>query len=121
MNKLAEALRRVKNSSFMKSPDLPQVDVTYTGSEDLASLAPLDWTEIVTSSVTPGVVCNTGATPQHDNPGTSSVRVVVDLTAWPPTGSDGTAAVYTVEITFTDPNYGQTGDYKIAVTGTPPQ
>jgi hypothetical protein len=95
---------------------LPQVDLTYTGSEDLASLAPLNWTQTVTSSVSPGVTCGSDT----DNPADSIVRIDVDLTACPPTGTDGTAAVYTVEISFTDPNYGQTGDYTYTVEGTPP-
>jgi hypothetical protein len=92
---------------------LPQVNLTYTGSEDPSSLAPLAWTETVRSD---GTVCAT----DNDNPGTSSVRITVDLTKCPPTGSGGTPSVYTVDVSFTDPNYGQTGTYSYTVQGTPP-
>jgi hypothetical protein len=103
-------------AAWNSNAQLPQVDVTYTGSEPASALAPLAWTETVTSSGSPGVACGAD---DHDNPGDSSVRVDVDLTACPPT-VNGAASVYTVEISFTDPNYGQTGDYKYTVAGTPP-
>jgi hypothetical protein len=96
---------------------LPQVDLTYTGSAELAALAPLDWTEVVTSSVSPGVTCGS----ETDNPADSPPRINVDLTACPPLAADGTTkAEYTVTIAFTDPNYGQTGNYPVTVQGDPP-
>ncbi|MDT4911137.1 MAG: hypothetical protein QOC66_265 [Pseudonocardiales bacterium] len=100
-------------AAWNTNPQLPQVDLTYTGSEDAASLAPLEWTETVKSGAT---VCAT----ENDNPATSSARIDVDLTTCPPTATDGTASVYTVDISFTDPNYGQTGTYSYTVMGTPP-
>jgi hypothetical protein len=105
------------SAAWNDNPSLPQVDVTYTGSEDPASLTPLQWTETVTSSASPGVTCGG---PDHDNPGSSSVRIDVDLTACPPTDADNNPAVYTIEISFTDPNYGQTGDYTYTVQNSPP-
>jgi hypothetical protein len=105
------------SAAWNDNPNLPQVDVTYTGSEDTASLAPLQWTETVTSSASPGVTCGG---PDPDNPGSSSVRIDVDLTVCPPTDANNNAAVYTVEISFTDPNYGQTGDYTYIVQNSPP-
>jgi len=103
-------------AAWNTNPDLPQVLLTYTGSEIIDSLAPLEWTEVVTSSVSPGVACAT----DNDNPADSSVRIDVNLVACPPTDTDGAAAVYTVKISFTDPNYGRTGEYTYTVAGTPP-
>ncbi len=69
----------------------------------------MNWTETVTSGTT---TCAT----ENDNPGTSSVRITVDLTKCPATAPNGTTpSVYTVDISFTDPNYGQTGDYRYTV------
>lgn len=104
------------SAAWNDDPKLPQVDVTYTGSEPASALSPLAWTETVTSSGSPGVACT--AT-DDGNPGESSVRIDVDLTACPPT-VDGAASVYTVHISFTDPNYRQTGEYRYPVTGPPP-
>jgi hypothetical protein len=36
-------------------------------------------------------------------------------------GLTGQVPDYSVEISFTDPNYDQTGDYPTPVSGTPPQ
>lgn len=98
------------------NPALPQVNLTYTGSQDLTSLAPLNFTETVTSSSAPGETCGSAT----DNPADAQPRIDVDLTICPPTATDGTAAVYTVTISFTDPNYDQTGNYVYTVQGAPP-
>ena len=103
-------------ANWNDNPALPQVDLTYTGSADLASIAPLDFTETVTSSSAPGVTCGSAT----DNPADAPPRIDVDLTTCPPTATDGSTAVYTVTISFTDPNYGQTGNYAYTVQGTPP-
>jgi hypothetical protein len=102
-------------AAWNNDPALPQVDLTYTGSADLAQLAPLDWTETVTSSASPGVTCGRGTA----NPADSPPRIDVDLSACPSQVGNA-AAVYTVEITFTDPDYGRTGDYTYQVQGSPP-
>jgi hypothetical protein len=92
--------------------------IDYTGSEPGGVLGSLDWTETVSSSASPGVDCATA----HDNPGAGTVRISDVLTACPAT-PDGTGQLptYSVDISFTDPNYGRTGDYPTPVTGTPPQ
>ena len=100
-------------AAWNDNPALPQVNLTYTGTEDASSLGALQWTETVTSGTT---VCGTG----NDNPAGSSARINVDLTTCPPTAPDKTPSVYTVDISFTDPNYGQTGDYRYTVQGAPP-
>jgi hypothetical protein len=100
------------SAAWNDNPQLPQVDLTYTGTEDPSSLSALSWTETVSSGTT---TCGTA----NDDPGNSTARITVDLTACPPT-VDGKPAGYTVDISFTDPNYGQTGNYSYAVTGTPP-
>jgi hypothetical protein len=89
----------------------PQVELTYSGTVAPPDLRPLDWSEIVTSSADPGVTCGSGTA----NPADGAIEVAVDLAACPPAG-----ASYTVEISFTDPNYGQTGDYTYRVQGSPP-
>jgi hypothetical protein len=99
-------------AAWNDNPQLPQVDLTYTGTEDAASLAALSWTETVKSGTT---VCGTG----NANPGTSSARITVDLSTCPPV-VDAKPAVYIVDISFTDPNYGQTGNYSYTVSGSPP-
>jgi hypothetical protein len=104
------------SAAWNTDPAQPQVDVTYTGSQDLPAVAALDFTETVTSSSAPGVTCGSDT----DNPADSPPRIDVDLTACPPTATDGSAAIYTVTISFTDPNYGQTGNYPLTVQGTPP-
>jgi hypothetical protein len=104
------------SAAWNANPALPQVDLTYTGSEDLASIGPLNFTETVTSSSAPGVTCGSST----DNPADSAPRIDVDLTACPPTAADASAAVYTVTISFTDPNYGVTGNYPYTVQGAPP-
>ncbi|HKC26796.1 MAG TPA: fibronectin type III domain-containing protein [Jatrophihabitans sp.] len=104
------------SAAWNTDPNLPQVDLTYTGTQDLPSIAPLKFTESVTSSVSPGVTCGSGT----GNPADGPPQISVDLTACPPAAQDGTAAVYTVAISFTDPNYGQTGNYTYTVQGTPP-
>jgi hypothetical protein len=101
------------SAAWNDNPALPQIDVTYTGSEDTASLAPLDFTETVTSG---GVTCAA----ENDNPATSSARIDIDLATCPPTDANGDPSVYSIEIKFTDPNYGQTGDYTYQVSGKPP-
>jgi hypothetical protein len=104
-------------ASWNTTPTLPQIDVTYTGAADqLAVMGTLSWSEVVTSSSSPDVTCGSGT----DNPADSPPRIDVDLTACPATGTDGTAAKYTVTVSFTDPNYGETGNYAITVAGTPP-
>lgn len=104
-------------ASWNTTPALPQVDVTYTGSAgQLPVMGTLSFTEVVTSSASPNVTCGSGTA----NPADSPPRIDVDLTACPPTATDGTAATYTVTISFTDPNYGETGNYAITVAGTPP-
>jgi hypothetical protein len=105
-------------AQWNENPALPQVVVAYTGAEPAAALGALDWTEIVTSSASPGVVCAT----DHDNPGSATVRIADVLTACPATpGLTGELPTYSVEISFTDPNYGRTGDYPTPVSGVPPQ
>jgi hypothetical protein len=93
----------------------PQVVLSYTGSAAPAELRPLDWTEVVTSSADPGVTCGSATA----NPAGGDVAVSVDLTACPPVDHGSTAA-YRVEIAFTDPDYGKSGDYSYAVSGSPP-
>jgi hypothetical protein len=96
----------------------PQVLIDYTGSEPAGQLGALDWTEVVTSSASPGVACATA----HDNPGAGTVRVGDVLTACPATpDSAGALPTYSVDISFTDPNYGRAGDYPTPVAGIPPQ
>src|SRR3954451_18585335 len=100
------------------NPQMPQVLLDYTGSEPPNSLAPLDWTEMVTSTGSPGVVCAS----DHDTPGNATIRIADVLAACPAiAGPDGELPSYSVEVSFTDPNYGQTGDYPTPVSGTPPQ
>ena len=96
----------------------PQILIDYTGSEPAGLLASLDWTEVVTSSASPGVACATA----HDNPGAATLRIGDVLTTCPATPDlGGQLPIYAVKISFTDPNYGRTGDYPTPVTGTPPQ
>jgi hypothetical protein len=96
----------------------PQIVIAYTGSEPAAALGALDWTETVTSSALPGVPCAV----VHLTPGDTAVRIGDVLTTCPATpGLTGELPTYSVEISFTDPNYDQTGDYPTPVTGTPPQ
>ena len=96
----------------------PQILIDYTGSEPAGILGSLDWTEVVTSSASPGVVCAT----THDNPGAGTVRIGDVLTTCPATPDlSGQLPTYSVDISFTDPNYGRSGDYPTPVTGTPPQ
>ena len=100
------------------NPAQPLILIDYTGSEPAGALAPLDWTEVVTSSGSPGVVCAT----QHDDPGAATVRISDVLSTCPATPDlTGELPTYSVELSFTDPNYGRTGDYPTPVTGTPPQ
>jgi hypothetical protein len=100
------------------NPAQPQILVDYTGSEPAGPLGGLDWTEVVTSSASPGVVCATG----QDNPGAATVHLTDILTTCPATpDSTGALPTYSVDISFTDPNYGVTGDYPTPVSGTPPQ
>jgi hypothetical protein len=95
----------------------PQILINYTGPAPPGPLAALDWTEVVTSSASPGVVCATG----HDNPGAATVRIADVLSTCPATpDSTGALPTYSVDISFTDPNYGVTGDFPTPVTGTPP-
>lgn len=106
------------SAHWNEDPDLPQIVIAYTGSEPQSVLAPLRWTEVVTSSGTPGVVCAT----DHDNPGVSTVRISGVLASCPATpGPNGELPSYLVDVSFTDPNYGRTGDYPTPVSGTPPQ
>jgi hypothetical protein len=105
-------------AAWNTDPSAPQIVLDYTGSEPADALAPLDWTEVVTSSGSPGVTCAT----QHADPGASTVSFGDVLTACPAApDTEGNLPVYTVEVSFTDPNYGQTGDYPVQVSGTPPQ
>jgi hypothetical protein len=98
-------------------PSRPQVDVTYTGpSDELAVLGTLAWSEVVTSSAAPGITCGSSTA----NPAGSPARVDVDLAACPPGGPHGARARYTVTVSFTDPDDGETGSYAVAVAGTPP-
>ena len=100
------------------NPDAPQVLVDYTGTEPAGALAALDWTEVVTSSASPGVACVT----EHEDPGAATLRISDVLTTCPATlQPDGELPTYSVELSFTDPNYGRSGDYPTPVTGTPPQ
>jgi hypothetical protein len=100
------------------NPDAPQILIDYTGTQPPGPLAALDWTEVVTSSAAPGVACAT----EHDSPGAGTVRISDVLTACPATPDPaGALPTYSVDISFTDPNYGRTGDYPTPVSGTPPQ
>lgn len=99
-------------AAWNDNAQLPQVDLTYTGTEDPGSLASLSWTETVSSGA---VSCGSST----DNPGNSSARITVDLTTCPPVVA-GKPAVYTVAISFTDPTYGESGNYGYTVSGTPP-
>jgi hypothetical protein len=95
----------------------PEIVVDYTGSEPLSTLQPLDWTEVVTSSAAPGVPCVV----RHDNPADGPIHIADVLTTCPATpGLTGELPTYSVEISFTDPNYGRTGDYPTPVDGSPP-
>jgi hypothetical protein len=95
-----------------------QVQLQYTGPYDDAVLGSLNWTITVTSSGDPGVTCgSSNDAPKADGSGPD---ISVDLSACPAT-SGSTVATYTVEVSFTDPNYGSTGSYPVTVTGTAPQ
>ncbi|MDT4942823.1 MAG: hypothetical protein QOJ34_2912 [Pseudonocardiales bacterium] len=105
-------------AQWNSNPLAPQIVLDYTGSEPAGVLAPLDWTEVVTSSALPGVVCASAS----DDPAAGTVRIPDVLVSCPATlGLDGQLPIYSVEISFTDPNYDQTGDYPTPVTGVPPQ
>jgi hypothetical protein len=70
----------------------------------------------VTSSITPGVTCGSSTAPAARD-----VPIGVDLTACPPLAADGTTkAVYSVEVTFHDPNYNIDFDKTYTVDGDPP-
>jgi hypothetical protein len=98
------------------------IQVSYSGPYDQATLNALQWTEKITSDGSPGL-CNEGRQAQHDVP-TAFQLFAVDLTACPPTtqgpsGGPPKQTTYTIELSFTDPFYGTKGDYKVKVTGTP--
>ncbi|WP_375489914.1 fibronectin type III domain-containing protein [uncultured Jatrophihabitans sp.] len=92
------------------------IDVTYAGSQPLADLQPVHFTETVTSNtqVDPNVDCADAQT----NPADASphpIQIAVDLNACPPTDSDGNPAQYKVEITFE-----RDGAKTAPVDGVPP-
>jgi hypothetical protein len=93
------------------------LDFTYSGG-DLSDLASLDWSEIVTSSGTPAVVC----AEDTQNPGSQTVRLKQVLLACPDTpDSNGNPPVYTVQIHVEDHVYGQPArDWSHNVTNQPP-
>jgi hypothetical protein len=95
-----------------------QVQLQYTGPYDDATLAALQWSATVTSNRSPGVTCGTSVGyPQASGHGPN---ITVDLSECPPTTGSQVAS-YTVQLTYTDPNYGSTGSYTIDVTGAAPQ
>jgi hypothetical protein len=102
----------------------PQVQVQYSGSYDSDTLKTLNWTETVTSDLSPGVTCGQDdAVPQADGTGP---QISVDLTTCPastvPTGTEPpVAATYTLTVHFDDPNYGTSHDYTVTISGSPPQ
>jgi hypothetical protein len=106
------------DAQWNASPAAPQVVIDYTGEEPAAALASLDWTEVVTSSGSPGVTCAL----EHVTPGDTPIRIADVLPTCPATaGPPGQVPTYSVELSFTDPTYDQTGDYPTPVSGTPPQ
>jgi hypothetical protein len=96
------------------------VHVDYNGPYDQGTLDALQWTETITSDQSPGV-CNVGGSPNHDVPSVFATGFNIDLTACPEqvdggaSGSGPVTANYTIEIQFTDPYYGTTGDYKVPI------
>lgn len=97
----------------------PRIDITYSGPYDDATLAALDWSEAVSND---GATTCQSATATMTRDG---VTVPADrcLPGSLPSGSPSWSPApptYTVDITFTDPNYGTTNTYTVTVSGTPP-
>lgn len=95
-----------------------QVQLQYTGPYSDATLAALQWSATVTSSLSPGVTC--GSSVGYPQASGHGPNITVDLSACPPTTGTQVAS-YTVQLNYTDPNYGSTGSYTIAVTGAAPR
>jgi hypothetical protein len=94
------------------------VQLHYSGPYDDTTLAALQWSATVTSDLSPGVSCGTSTGyPQADGLGPN---IAVDLTACPPTTGSAVAS-YTVNLSYTDPNFGSGSSYTITVTGAAPQ
>lgn len=94
------------------------VQLQYTGPYNDATLSGLQWSATVISSGSPGVTCGSSTGyPQADGTGPN---IAVDLAACPPTNGS-VVATYTVQLSFTDPNYSSSGSYVITVSGTVPQ
>ncbi len=93
------------------STDQPSVTISYTGSQARSDLAPLAWTETVTSN---GVTCGTSTA----NPADGDPSVAVDLGTCPVADATGKASTYSLDVSFTDPVTG-THDYTFGITGTP--
>jgi hypothetical protein len=126
--------------SFTAAWSGSSIAVTYSGPYSDSQLAQLNWTENVTSE---GTACGSfSQTPANGSPMMLSVDTVTQCPANVPNGNGpsgsggppgggGTSgsggspppntkpATYTVDVSFTDPNYGTTGHYTVTVSGAP--
>jgi hypothetical protein len=95
----------------------PEVRVEYSGPYDQETLNSLRWDYAVTSDQSPGVECQIKR--DYSAPGAdgSGPDIALDYQRCP-TVVNGTAAIYTLTVSFTDPNYGVTGTYS-AQAGSP--
>lgn len=95
----------------------PQVQASYTGPYGYDTLSALRWTYSVTSDQSPGVECSVRG--QNGVPSTNGPNIALDYQRCPAVVG-GAAAIYTLHVSFTDPNYGTTGGPYDAVAGSPP-
>jgi len=111
------------SASWSGSASAPLVNVQYVQPQayDQQTLNSLQWVEIVTSN---GKTCGSLSSPASTpSTGPRGLDVPVDYGTCPPTVTSGgvtTQNTYAVEISFTDPSYGTTGDYKPPITGARP-
>ena len=95
-----------------------EVRVHYHGDYDQETLSSLHWTYSITSDQSPGVECLQAG--PHPDPYATGEGPDLDpvYDRCPPT-VNGTVAIYTLHVSFTDPNYGVTGGPYDAVAGSP--
>jgi len=108
------------SASWSGSAVDPLVNIQYVQPQayDQQTLNSLQWVETVTSN---GKTCGLASSAPSTGPG--GINVPVDYGTCPKSVTSGgttTQSTYAVEISFTDPNYGTTGDYKPVITGTHP-